>query len=406
VKEYLAELEHRRLGVNFATLIGHGTMRRGVMHDQSRPITPAEINQMLRILDRGLSEGALGMSSGLKYTHAASATVREMTALAKMVKKHNGVYATYIRNEEEGLLQALDEALQVGREAKVRLHITHLKAVNEPNWPLFVEALQKIDEATLSGQPVTFDVYPYTSASSVLYTFLPEWVTRQGRVSMMAQLRDPAIQRAVIQDMQKNAYRYEDLIIAVSAMSTVMTHRKIGKIAEAQGISPQQAVINVLLASEGRAIVSHEALSGANIERALQNSQSLVSSNGAGYSLDHGKTGELVHPRSFGTFPRVLCEYVRKKKILSLEAAIHKMSGKPAAVFRLKKRGVLKVGNFADIVVFDPETVRDRATLEDPYQLPDGIQAVLVNGQVAYQAGRSAKTLAGEILTPPKKWFW
>jgi dihydroorotase/N-acyl-D-amino-acid deacylase len=316
------------------------------------------------------------------------------------------VYATYIRNEEEGLLQAVDEALQVGRDAKTRLHITHLKAVNEPNWPLFVEALQKIDEATLSGQSVTFDVYPYTSASSVLYTFLPEWVTRQGRVSMMAQLRDPAIQRAVIQDMQKNAYRYEDLIIAVSAMSTVMTHRQIGKIAQTQGITPEQAVVNVLLASEGRAIVSHEALSGANIERALQNSQSLVSSNGAGYSLDHGKTGELVHPRSFGTFPRVLCEYVRKKKILSWEAAIHKMSGKPASVFRLKKRGLLKVGNFADVVIFDPQTVRDRATLEDPYQLPEGIVAVLVNGQVAYQAGRATKTLAGEILSSSKRWFW
>lgn len=406
VKEYLAELDRRKLGANFATLIGHGTMRRGIMRDQSRSITPVEINQMLRILDRGLSEGAIGMSSGLKYTHAAGATVRELSALAKVVAKHEGVYATYIRNEEEGLLTAVDEALQVGRDAGVRVHITHLKAVNKENWPLFDEALRKIDGAVMAGQEVTFDIYPYTSASSVLYTFLPEWVTRQGRVAMMAQLRDAAIQRAVIQDMEKSGYRYEDLIIAVSQMSTVMTHRQIGKIAESQGISPEQAVISVLLASEGRTIVSHEALSPANIEHALENSQSIVSSNGAGYAFDHGKTGELVHPRSFGTFPRVLAEYVRKKKLISLEAAIHKMTGKPAAVFGIKKRGVLKTGNFADIVIFDPERVRDRATLEDPYQLPEGINAVIVNGQVAFDQNHLTKTLAGEILRPPKKWFW
>jgi N-acyl-D-amino-acid deacylase len=407
VEEFLQELEKRQLAVNFATLAGHGTMRRAVMHDQSRSITPEEIAMMRELLEEALKEGAIGMSTGLKYTHALSAAPREIAELARLIKKHQGVYTTYIRNEAEGLVAAVDEAILLGLDTKVPVHISHLKAVYEENWHKMDEALLRIDTASLRGVDISFDIYPYTSTSSVLYTLLPEWVTRKSRIMMLAQLKDSKVRGAVIQDMKKSEHNYAELLVAVSRVNSVAGHKKMKDIAKMQGVGIEEAVLNVLLASEGRAIVSHEALSPLNIEKALQNPHSIVSSNGAGYTLDHGKTGDFVHPRNFGAFPRVLGEYVRKKKILSLEEALYKMTGKPAAVFGLEKRGSLKKGYYADVVVFDPETIADRATLDDPYQFSVGIDEVMVNGKkIVHQGKLIGGEYPGSILRKKQRgWF-
>jgi N-acyl-D-aspartate/D-glutamate deacylase len=223
---------------------------------------------------------------------------------------------------------------------------------------------------------------------------------------MLAQLRDAGVRQAVIQDMQKLPHRYGELLVAVSRLNTVSGHRRVSEVAATQGVTVEEAVINILLASEGRAIVSHEVLSPLNVEKALQSPHSIVSSNGAGYALDHQKTGDFVHPRNFGTFPRVLGEYVREKKILSLEEAVHKMTGKPAGVFGFHTRGLLRKNYFADIVIFDPYIVSDRATLDDPYQFPVGIEHVLVNGELAVVDGQPQGTLTGHVLRRQKKnWF-
>lgn len=403
--EFLEEVERKKIGVNFASLVGHGTMRRGVMRDQSRSITPVEIAMMEKMLNVSLEEGAIGMSTGLKYTHALSAAPREIATLAKILKKKNALYATYIRNEAEAVVMAVNEALQIGKDTKVAVHISHLKAVYPENWNKFEEVLENINTAALQGIKVSFDIYPYTSTSSVLYTLLPEWVTRKGRVVMLAQLKNKNVRDQVIQDMKSEAHNYEDLILAVSRVNTVAGHKKIKDIARMQGVSAEEAVINVLLASEGRAIVSHEVLSPLNIEKGMQSPHSIISSNGVGYAIDHGKTGDFVHPRNFGTFPRVLGEYVRKKRTLSLEEAIHKMTGKPAEVFGLERRGLIRKGFAADVVIFDPNTVNERATIDDPYQHSAGIEHVFVNGIPAWQ-GTLKKTLAGKVLRKEKKsWF-
>lgn len=398
VKEFLDELERKKIGLNFATLAGHGTMRRGVMHDQSRSITPEEIDMMKKLLQEALADGAYGMSTGLKYTHALSAAPREIVEFAKMLKKEKAVYTTYIRNEAEGVITAVEEAILVGIDTKVKVHISHLKASYQENWSKFDEVLARIDTAVLRGINLSFDIYPYTSTSSVLYTLLPEWVTRKGRIVMIAQLKDSRVRAQVIQDMKREAHNYKDLLVAVSRVNTVAGHKKISDIAQMQGVTCEEAVINVLLASEGRAIVSHEVLSPLNIEKGLQSPHSVISSNGVGYALDYGKTGNFVHPRNFGTFPRVLGEYVRKKKILSLEEAIHKMTGKPADVFGIKNRGLLKKGQCADVVIFDPNTIIDSATLESPYQNSEGINFVFVNGQLAVKQGVLQEILAGQVL--------
>ncbi|MBI2439120.1 MAG: D-aminoacylase [Candidatus Moranbacteria bacterium] len=406
MEEFLNEIEKRRPAVNFATLVGHGTMRRGVMYDRTRTITPEEIRMMEQMLERSFEEGAIGLSTGLKYTHAAGAGMRELSTLAKIVASFDGVYATYVRDEGEGLVKSVEETIAIARNTGVKLHISHLKAVGKKNWPLMDEVFNHIEAAALNDVRISFDVYPYTTTGSVLYTFLPEWVTNEGRKMMLARLRDPGVRSTVIRDMQKKDIDYSEIVIASSDLSKMLSRRKISDLALLYGKSPEETVLDFLIASNGRAIVSIEALSEKNIAKAIQHPFSIISSNGVGYNIQHADTGELVHPRNFGTFPKVLSEYVREKKELSWEEAIHKMSGKPAEKFGLQKRGVLLQKYIADIVVFDPEKITDKATMEDPYQYAVGMRYVFVNGTMVLEDGvlHTGKR-SGVVLQRKKNWF-
>lgn len=386
--DFLREVEKRRPTLNFATLVGHGTIRRGTMKDETRTITPGEVATMQHFLKTGLNEGAIGLSTGLKYTHARGAGTRELVALTRTVVALGGIYATYVRDEEENLVKAVEEALLIARETGAPIHISHLKAVGEKNWHLMDEVFNLIETAALHESDVTFDVYPYTSTGSVLYTLLPEWVTQNGRKMMIERLRDRQTYLSVLRDMNANDTDYSKILIAVSTLSKMLSRRKISEIATLQGKTPQEVVLDFLLASDGRAIVSMEVLSEKNVLKAIQHPFSIISSNGAGYDLAHRATGDLVHPRNFGTFPKVFAQYVRREKVLSWEEAVHKMTGKPALKFRIEKRGILQKNFFADIVIFDPETIEDKATMEDPYQYPVGISHVVINGVVTLEEGK------------------
>lgn len=406
MKEFLSEAERRRPAVNFATLVGHGTLRRGAMHDKTRAITPDEIEVMKKMLRLALKEGAFGLSTGLKYTHARGAGARELSELAKIAISQDGVYVTYVRDEEGSLIKALEEAIAIASEAKAPLHISHLKAVGRNNWYLMDEAFNLIETAALNDIDISFDVYPYTTTGSVLYTFLPEWITQEGRKMMLERLKDPGVRSTVLRDMRNKSIDYSEIIVAVSTLSKMLSRRKISEIAALQGKSPEETVLDILVASRGRAIVSLESLSEKNVLKAVQNPFSIISSNGVGYSIDHKETGELVHPRNFGTFPKVFAEYVRKQKVLSWEEAVHKMSGKPAAKFKLQKRGLLQEGYFADIVVFQPEIISDRSTMEDPYQYAIGISHITINGFLVMEEGQLlSQGRFGHILRREKSWF-
>jgi len=405
MKDFLREVEKRRPAVNFATLVGHGTLRRSAMKDETRTITPDEIAIMKKMLKNAMKEGAIGLSTGLKYTHARGAGARELTTLANSSIEAGGVYATYVRDEEENLLKAVEEALAVARETKAPIHISHLKAVGKKNWHLMDEVFNVIEAAALNGIEVTFDVYPYTSTGSVLYTLLPEWVTQNGRKLMIERLKDPQTYATVLRDMYQNEVNYSEVLISVSTLSKMLTRKRISEIALIQGKKPEEVVLDFLLASDGRAIVSMEVLSEKNVLKAIKHPFSIISSNGVGYSLSHAETGDLLHPRNFGTFPKIFAQYVRNEKVLSWEEAVHKMSGKPAQKFQLVKRGLLQEGYFADIVVFNPQTIADRSTMEDPYQYPIGIQYVIVNGQIALKDGIIAEERFGTVLRSPRSFF-
>lgn len=406
MKEFLHEAEKRRPAVNFATLVGHGTIRRGAMHDRTRVITPEEIEIMQKMLRAALKEGAIGLSTGLKYTHARGAGTRELVALAETAVSQKGVYVTYLRDEEGSLVKAVEEAIKVAADSKAPLHISHLKAVGRNNWYLMDEAINLIETAALNGIDISFDVYPYTTTGSVLYTFLPEWITQEGRKMMLERLKDTGVRSTVLRDMRNKSIDYSEIIVAASTLSKMLSRRKISEIAALQGKRPEETVLDLLIASKGRAIVSLESLSEKNVFKAIQHPFSIISSNGVGYGVDHKETGELVHPRNFGTFPKVFAEYVRKRKMLSWEEAVHKMSGKPAAKFRIKNRGLLQEGYFADIAVFHPDTIADRATMEDPYQYAAGISWMVVNGSLVMEEGELITNgRFGQILRREKGWF-
>lgn len=404
MKDFLYEVEKRRPSVNFATLVGHGTIRRGVMKDETRNITPDEIAMMQRFLKAGLSQGAIGFSTGLKYTHARGAGTRELITLTKTAVTSHGIYATYVRDEGANLVKAVEEALIIARETGASIHISHLKAVGEKNWHLMDEVFNLIETAALHDIAVTFDVYPYTSTGSVLYTLLPEWVTQNGRKMMIERLRDRRTYLSVLREMNVNEIDYSKILISVSTLSKMLSRKKISEIAALQGKTPQETVLDFLLASDGRAIVSMEALSERNVLKAIQHPFSIISSNGAGYDLAHAATGDLVHPRNFGAFPKVFAQYVRREKALSWEEAVHKMTGKPAQKFRIEKRGILEKNYYADIVIFDPETIEDKATMENPYQYPVGISHVIVNGTITLEGGEIRKR-SGRVLRQKRGFF-
>lgn len=405
MKEFLAEVEKKKTSVNFGSLVGHGTLRRGFVGDEVRDISPGEMNLMKKMLAQAMKEGALGFSTGLVYSHAKLASSREIAELAEIVKKYNGVYTTHIRGEGHELIRSVEEAIRISKDTGVSLQISHLKAMGEKNWHLMEEAINLIETARTSGIDVHFDVYPYTYTGSVLYILLPDWATEGGRSMMLSRLRDGETRRRVIKEMKDNDYNYSKITISISALDKTLNHKKITEIARAQGKEIEEAIIDILIASEGRVVTMMEVLSEKNVDKGVVNPFSIVSSNGSGYNIEHKKTGEIVHPRNFGTFPRVLAEYVRERGVVGWEEAVRKMSGFPAEKFRIEKRGVLIEGNYADVVVFDPKLICDKATIEEPYQYPVGMDWVIVNGQIAIKNGLVTQALAGEIIKRKSKLF-
>lgn len=405
MKEFLLEIERHKLSVNFATLSGHGTIRRGFVKDESRALSLNESASLLKMLKQSLRDGSLGCSLGLEYTHAKNASAHELESVGELMKKQNGVYAVHLRNEEEHLSESLEEALHIAQSTGCRLHISHLKSVGEEHWPLMEKALYLIDAANSSGMDVTFDVYPYTSTGTVLYTLLPEWVTEGGRRMMLSRLKDEGVRHEIIIELREKERDYSKIIILTSSLNQILVRQSIAAIAKNQNVSPEEALINVLVASGGRAVASMEVLSEENIEKSIQNPFSIISTNGSGYSKEYEDTNERVHPRSFGAFSLVLSKYVREKKLLSWEEAIHKMSGKPAEKFGIDNRGVLREGNYADIVVFHPSRIESGATYENPYQYARGMNYVLVNGVISVEDGEYTGNRSGIVLKKSSSWF-
>lgn len=398
LKEFFEFLGTKKFSVNFATLVGHETLRRGLLKDELRGPNPKELKFIEKMLKDSMKEGALGISTGLVYTHARLATEEELIELANIVKKYNGVYVTHIRDEADELIESVEEAIKISKKTKVKLHISHLKAVGKKNWYKMEEMLAHISQASESGVDISFDVYPYIHTGSVLYTLLPSWVAEGGKKMLLHRLKDSVIRTKVISEMKKSGFEYNKVEIASSPLDKTLTRRKITEIAKSQNKTVEDTIIDILIASEGRVITSMEVLSEENIKEAIIHPLSIIATNGAGYSIKHAKTGEMVHSRSFGTFIKVLAEYVFEKKCLTLEEAIKKMTSFPAEKFGIEKRGQLKKGYFADILVLDKSKIASPSNQERPYQYSRGVEYSFVNGEIVIKEGKYEGTRNGHII--------
>src|SRR3989339_811274 len=400
MSEFSSKMKTKSLSLNFGTLIGHGTLRRGVIHDEMRRLDRKEFSEIKRTLENSLIEGALGFSAGLAYSHEKKATWDELVEFSEIVKSSGRVFSIHLRDEASGIISALQETIDLAKQTGVSLEISHLKVMGEQNWPLMEKVLDMIKSAGESGVDVNFDVYPYTQTGSVLYVYLPDWAAEGGRKMLIRRLKEKNSRGKIIKEMKETAqYHYENAIIAACSFSKSLAKRKISEIAAERGLSVEEAIIDLLVASEGRVITLMECLSEDNLKKLLKHPLSIIATDGAGYGVSHKDSGELVHPRCFGTFPRIFGKYVREEKILGLEDAVRKITSLPAKKFGLEGRGILEKGKIADITIFDPKIISDKATVENPYQYSEGVEQVLVNGKFAMRDRKLTGEMGGEFLT-------
>ncbi len=382
--------------VNATSMVGHGTVRGLVMGNDDRPATEEELARMRALVADALAQGAVGFSSGLEYTPSGFASKEELVELAGALRGTGYPYASHMRNEDDELLAALEEALHVGRLAGVPVQVSHLKAQGERNWWKGPVALELLEEVRASGVDVHYDRYPYVAYATGLSNLFPSWARAGERGAFVQRLQDPealpsleAYARAKVAQLGSwNSVQ----ISSVSGENAWARGLRLGDAARERGVDPFELAVTLLVNAGGSVGMIGFGMSEENTARILSHPLGMVCSDGSVYTPDSGGS---PHPRSFGTFPRVLGHYVREEGVMPLETAIHKMTGMPAAKIRLTDRGFLRPGAYADLVGFDPATVSDRATFEDPRRYPEGIELVVVNGVVTVREGEMTGELAG-----------
>jgi N-acyl-D-amino-acid deacylase len=408
VGEYLKAFDRDGSALNVVQLVGHGTLRIAAMGFARRPPTAGELATMQRLMTEAMNEGAWGLSTGLIYAPGSYSTTDEIVAVARAAARYRGFYASHIRGEGATLLDAVREAIQVGREAAMPVQISHVKAAGRPHWGRVADALALIDAARAEGLDVMGDVYPYTASSTSLRTALPDWALEGGVAALLKRLHDPGERQRIRADMERGGgyniverMGWENVMIAWCPKRADAEGRRVSEIAAARGLDPIDAVFELLRDAEGVASMILFQLDERDLVRALGHPQVMIGSDGSALAITGEMSAGKPHPRSYGTFPRVLGRYARDERVLSLAEAVHKMTGLPARRLGLRDRGAIREGAKADLVVFDPKRVADQATYEEPHRYPAGIEQVIVNGRFVIKDGEHTGSLPGKVLTPP-----
>ncbi|MCA0376633.1 MAG: D-aminoacylase [Gemmatimonadetes bacterium] len=400
---YLDSVRALRPGINVAFLAGHNEIRRRVMRLDARAPTPVELARMQELVAESMGEGAYGLSTGLLYLPGTYSTVDEVVALARVASDSGGIYTSHLRKEGIGLLDGVGEALEIGRRARIPVVLTHHKAVGQQMWGKSVVTLAMVDSARKAGTDVMIDQYPYTATHTGISVLVPSWALAGGDAEFRKRLDNATLKDSIVRGIVDNILNDRgggDLArvqFSRVAWDTSLEGKTLKDWAVRRGVAPTPAngatlVIEAVL--KGGASAMYHVLDEADVRRIMVHPQTMIASDGR---LSRPGDGH-PHPRAYGTFPRVLSEYVRTQRLLPLAVAVHKMTQMPAQRLRLSDRGVLRVGAYADVVVFDPATVRDRSTFTEPHQYPDGIDVVLVNGAVSVDGGRVARTRSGRVL--------
>lgn len=397
VSEFLARIEKLGLGANFGTFIGYGTLRRGVIGDEVRGLNIEEREKIKYLLREGIKEGAFGLSLGLAYGHEHVSSSEEIIEIVRVLADAGGIVKIHLRSEGKEILASVNEAVRISRETGVPVQISHLKAIGKKSWPHLQKTLELMNYARNSGVDINFDVSPYSTTGSLLYLLIPAWA-RQGGFNELFKRLDQSEERKKIIGQLKTYTLHYDRIIINAAKLTNLVGKTLAEIATTSGLAPEEALLETVRANEGRVNIIGRTLSVKNTELAIENPNSFIASDGAGYSKEEGNSGSLVHPRSFGAFPHFWHRFVRDLKVTSPQEAIQKITSGPAKKLKLYGRGAIMKGNYADLVIFDPQKIKDRATYKNPYQYPEGIEWVIINGQIAVENGNFTGIKAGKIL--------
>lgn len=397
ISEFLSELEKHPIGINFGTFVGFGNIRRGVIGDQARPAKKEEIGQMRYLAGKSIDAGAFGISTDLGAAHQNSASEEEIVEIFKITEGRGSLTVHHLESEGKDILPALARLISLTRNSGVNSHINHFKAVGRSVWPSFPKGLEMIEQAHKEKLQLTCDFFPYTSTGSNLYTLLPGWAIQSGKKKILSFIKGE--ERKHLLDYLKDlTLHYEKIIVASTLHGLDIVGKSILELSKKSGISPEETLLNLLEVNELQVSIFNEAISEENIEILAGKNYSMVSSDGTGYGGDYHSKTDLPHPRSFGAFCRVLSRFVREKGILNWENAIYKMTGLPAKTVGISDRGVIRENAYADIVVFDPEKVEDKADYINPYQFPKGMERVLINGNIALQENKLAGFGRGRVL--------
>jgi dihydroorotase/N-acyl-D-amino-acid deacylase len=413
IGEYFTRLEKQGLGINLATYVGATQVRRMVLGDVNRAPSPAELDQMRSLVREAMEQGAVGLSTSLQYPPAPYATTEELIALATEAARHGGVYATHMRSEGEAIDAAVDEAVRIGREARIPVEIWHLKVAGKSNWGRMPEVVARIEAARQSGVDIAADTYAYTAWFNSFSAFVPPWAHDGGTKKLIERLKDPATRARIRKDLETPSKDWDNEWQEIPGPEAVilctvhnpalqpLVGKTLAEAAKLRGKDPIDTLFDILIEDEAFTSVAVSGMSEPDVSLALQQPWVSVDNDSQGTATDGLLGKEHPHPRAYGTFPRILRKYVREEKKLRLEEAVRKFTALPAQRMRLADRGVLKKGLWADLVLFDPETVRDLATFENPNQLSQGMDYVLVNGVPVIEGGKMTGKLPGKVLRGP-----
>lgn len=398
---YLALLEESGVSLNEAYLVPHGNVRMEAMGLDNRKPTAQELDRMCDIVRRELAAGAFGLSTGLIYMPCAYADTDELIALCQVVAEQDGVFVVHQRSEADEVLASMEEVLEIGRRSGVKVHFSHFKVCGHKNGQFVDQMLELLDQGKAAGRRISFDQYPYAAGSTMLGVILPPWAHDGGTDKLLQCLADPGLRKKMIHDMERGLPGWDNFIdfagldqIFVTSVKSEHNQDLIGKnlleVGRLRGKNPYDAVFDLLYQEQNAVGMVDFYGTEQDIIRFLIREEQNVCTDGL--------LGGKPHPRVFGAFPRVLRKYVREGGLLTLEQAIAKMTGKPASVFGLQDRGILKPGNYADIVILNPQTIADKGTFVNPARYPDGIAYVLVNGSIVLHSGTSNRALTGKVL--------
>ena len=408
--QYFARLERQGIGINLATYVGATQVRRMVLGDEARDPSPGELERMRSLVRDAMKDGAAGVSTSLQYAPAPYAKTEELIALASEAAAFGGIYATHLRSEGDAIIVALDEAIRIGREAAIPVEVWHLKVAGKSNWGRMLEIVSHIEKARAAGTDITADTYAYTAWFNSFSAFIPPWAHDGGDANLVERLKNPGLRARIRKEMATPSKEWDNeweeipgpeaITICVVQNPDLLKYqgKTLADISAQSGKDPIDTLFDLLIADDAYTSVAVAGMSEADVALALLQPWVSIDNDSQGTSSQGLLAKEHPHPRAYGTFPRILRKYVREEKKLRLEEAIRKFTALPAQRMRMADRGVLKEGMWADVVVFDPETIRDKATFAEPNQLSEGMEYVLVNGVPVIEGGRPTGALPGRVL--------